>query len=158
MHKLIVFLIAMLFISTIAPSAYTLSVTNPENPEKPTITGPTNGKLYEEYEYTITSEDPQNDDICYIVRCSDCPSIFQSEWFESGETMMFHHCWYDFYQKSGPFKILAKAVDSHGFESEWGTFEISIENIHLKNRYTNRIHHIINNILLQLSTFGIAYK
>jgi hypothetical protein len=120
-------IITLLILLTIGGSAKMI-IKNQEEPEIPIITGNSEGKLYHDYEYFITSIDPQNDDIYYVVRCSDCPSIYLSDFKKSGEPLSFHHCWCDFYQTSNPFKIYARAVDTNGYQSDWGTFEITIEN------------------------------
>ena len=124
MRKIIKLIILMLVTSTLSTTALSIKLTDPETPEIPIITGPTEAEFYTQYNYTITSNDPQNDDIYYKVRCSDCPSILQTEYFESGEIIPFQHCWCDYYQKCGPFTIRAKAIDEYGHESEWGSFEI----------------------------------
>jgi hypothetical protein len=115
--------------------------TDPEAPDPPTITGPTEGKLREKYRYEIITNDPQCDDLCFTIRCSDMPLIYNSDWCCSGDVFIFNHSWDDYYQKSGPFIISAKAIDCEGHESEWGTLEINIEKN--KNIYYQFIERLI---------------
>ena len=110
---------------------------DPEAPDPPTITGPIEGKLNIRYTYEIISEDPQCDNICYTVMCSDLPLIYKSQYCESGHVLVYNHSWDDFYQMEPPYFITAKATDCQGHESEWSSIEISIP----KNK-------IINNLIL----------
>lgn len=71
-----------------------------EAPEPPKITGPRECKLHTLYTYEIISEDPQCDDICYIVRCSDLPLIYISKFCESGFILKYNHTWDDFFSKT----------------------------------------------------------
>jgi len=139
--------ITLLLLLTIISSAQ-ISNINQEEPEIPTITGSNEGELYEDCEYFITSVDHQNDDIYYVVRCSDCPSIYVSDLSKSGETISYHHCWCDYYQTSNPFIIFAKAVDTKGYQSDWGTFEITIEQIEKQHSASDQM--MFNSPLLRL--------
>lgn len=104
-------------------------VVDSETPEIPTISGPSNAELYHCYNYNITTSDPQNDDVFFIVVCSDNTLIYQSDWYKSGETLIFNHCWDDLYGSSNHSIIRAKAIDSKGYESDWGTFDVQMKNI-----------------------------
>ncbi len=98
-----------------------------QSPEKPTINGPDHVCCNVMCEYSISSVDPQGNQIYYEIRCSDCPVIFTTDYYYSGETMAFEHCWDDFYQNTNPFRIRAKAIDNHGHESEWATFDVQVD-------------------------------
>jgi len=106
-----------------------------EPPEIPTITGPSTAEFGEICEYHIVSVDPQNDDIYYEIKCSDCPvvHIHRTCCCCSGEEIEYTHCWNDFYQKNNPFVLKARAIDIHGDESGWATFNVEITNA--KNEY-----------------------
>jgi hypothetical protein len=131
MSKIIIgiFILALIFSLSIFGNATLINILDPETPEVPTITGQSTGKLGQKYYYNITTTDPQDDDIYFNIRCSDCNAIFNSEWFKSGEKYMFSHCWSCFYQLSNPFYIRAKAIDSKGYESDWGEFQVIISNV-----------------------------
>jgi hypothetical protein len=99
----------------------------PNQPEKPTITGSDYTIFGEMCEYEIRSVDPQGDEIYYEIHCTDCPVIFRTDYSYSGETIVFQHCWDNFYQKTGEGKIRARAIDYYGHESEWATFDVEID-------------------------------
>ena len=152
MKKILKLLISTLLILTLIMPLYSGSenknytksslINDPEAPNPPIITGPTQGKLHIKYNYEITSEDPQCDNICYRVITSDLPVIYNSKFCESGYTLTYNHSWDDFYQKEPPYIIMARATDCHGHQSEWSTFEITIpkdkiiKNIFLENILT----------------------
>ena len=95
-------------------------------PEKPTITGPKYAECGEKCEYKIRSIDPEKDKISYKIQCSDSPMIITTDYYYSGETMIFNYCWGDFYQTRNPFIIKAKAIDTGGLESKWTRFEVNV--------------------------------
>jgi hypothetical protein len=101
-------------------------IKDPEAPDPPTITGPTEGKLYEKYKYEITTKDPQNDNVCFTIRFSDTPVIYNSDWCESCDILIYNHTWGDYYQTSGLYFISAKAHDCKGHESDWSTLEVTM--------------------------------
>lgn len=148
MKKIIRFLILIQVLS-LSISCNSVFVTNydPESPGIPTITGPATGEVGKQYFYNITSSDPQNDEIYFIIRCSDCPAVFNSNWIESGDTIIFNHCWCCFYQKSNPFTILAMAIDSKGYESDWCKFKVNITNIDDKSHSFLLVNQIFNMFL-----------
>ncbi len=139
MQKMIkIFIVTMLVFTFLMPiingndnkinRSLSLTRTDPDAPNPPTISGPKEGKLHVKYTYEITSEDPQCDKICYTIRCSDIPAFYNSQLCESGYRLIYNHSWDDFYQTESPFSVMAKATDCHGHESEWSTFEIYIKN------------------------------
>jgi len=121
-------LVSLFMLISIEAHAMMLTI-DPETPEIPSITGPLTAELRQYYTYTITSVDHQNDEIFYEVRCSDGPGIHLSDWCESGESILYQHYWTDYYQNSNPFVVYAKATDSKGYESKWGSFEVHIDQI-----------------------------
>lgn len=84
-------------------------------PETPTVTGPTNGKAGESYEYSLMAIDPEDDTLEYYVEWDDTT---MEEWigpYASGTTTTVSHTWSD----PGSYKIRVKARDVYGFESPW---------------------------------------
>jgi hypothetical protein len=128
MSKIIIgiFILTLILSLSLFGNAALITNADPEPPEIPTITGNSTGELERKYYYNITTTDPQNDDIYFVIMCSDCPTVIKTEWFKSGEKFMFSHCWCCFYQTSNPFIIRAKAIDSKGYESDWGEFQVTI--------------------------------
>lgn len=84
-------------------------------PEKPSITGPTEGEVDVEYIFCTSTTDPENDDIYYWIDWGDGTS---EEWigpYPSGEEVCIGHT----YTSSGTFCIKVKAKDIGDVESEW---------------------------------------
>jgi len=96
-------------------------------PNTPVIAGPTSITIGERYEYTITTVDPQGDDIHYKITWGDCPVIYLEGPYESGEEVTFSHIWTDFYCKSGKFTIYVKAIDIDDYGSNYATLEVHVE-------------------------------
>ena len=98
-------------------------------PSNPIISGPSSIELHNTYVYFIRSKDQQNDDIQYKITFSDTPAIYLTDFYSSGESVSFYHSWSTFYQKTGPYYIYAKAIDSEGHESKWAKFEVTIPDL-----------------------------
>jgi outer membrane protein assembly factor BamB len=91
-------------------------------PETPTISGPTNGEIDEEYLYELTVIDQDNNPISFYIDWDDGTN---SGWtFEraSGEKCYYSHTWI----RKGNYTIKAKARDTLGEESDWSYLEINI--------------------------------
>ncbi|UCF50558.1 MAG: hypothetical protein JSU91_03505 [Thermoplasmatales archaeon] len=91
-------------------------------PNIPTIKGPTVGKKGIKYDYKFSSNDPQNDDVFYYVIWGDEQNGKWIGSYSSGEEVTFSHIW----DKNGEYTIMAKARDTSGAESDWGNFDITI--------------------------------
>jgi len=91
-------------------------------PEKPTINGPSSGKVGETYSYAFTAVDGNNDDLFYYVRWGDGSRTGWIGPYKSGETITLNHTW----SRRGSFIIQAKAKDIYGLESGWSTLEVSM--------------------------------
>ncbi len=88
-------------------------------PDKPTIFGPISGRVRKEYEYSIVSNDLDNDLITYIIDWG-IGDIINYGPFISGEVIILKNSW----NVEGNYNITAKAVDSNGAESDWGNLEV----------------------------------
>jgi hypothetical protein len=100
----------------------TARVSGNNAPDIPTISGQTNGKANEEYEYKIISNDYNNNDIFFYIDWGDGEV---EEWigpYESGEELYISHLWED----EGTYLIKVKAKDTQDAESLWGTLEVSM--------------------------------
>jgi len=84
-------------------------------PETPTISGPTKLKVNVQYEYTFSANDPDGDNVSYLVVWGDGTSTV---WIN--ETSATHK-----WTKKDKFIISCKAKDTYGAESGWGTLEVS---------------------------------
>ena len=104
-----------------------ISITNnealPNNPpETPTIIGPTTGAPEDVIEYRISTTDPEDDDIYYMIDWGDNTSI---EWigpFASGETITKEHSWVE----EGEYLVQVKAKDPDGVETDWATLTVTM--------------------------------
>ena len=103
----------------------TLIIKSPNSnlpPEKPSITGETNGKIGEIYNYTFTTSDPDGDKVYYYIEWGD-DSV--EEWigpYNSGEEITLGHT----FAEEGRYTIQAKAKDILDEESEWATLKVTM--------------------------------
>jgi hypothetical protein len=98
----------------------------------PVISGPSSGKPKTEYDYTITTTDPDEEQIYYKMDWGDGDV---TEWlgpFDSGVGVQTSH---KFKEKS-IFKIRAKAMDINGYQTPWtDLFIVTMP----RNRYIEKI-------------------
>jgi len=85
----------------------------PEKPDKPS--GETRGKVGEEYTYTTSTTDINDDQLYYNFAWGDDATSGWVGPYESGETAEASHMW----NTRGNYEIKVKAKDEHGLESEW---------------------------------------
>lgn len=84
-------------------------------PEQPIITGPSEGDIGIEYEFTFKSSDPEGADIYYYIDWGDGTA---DEWVgphTSGEEIKVSHTW----MTGGNLTIKAKAKNTYGIEGIW---------------------------------------
>ena len=93
-----------------------------QQPNAPIISGPTNGKVGEEYCWNISSVDPEGDDLMYIVDWGDGDTT-ETECYPSGMEVEVCHT----YTVQGTFIIKVKAKDCpYGSESDWSEFTVTM--------------------------------
>jgi len=90
-------------------------------PGTPTITGTINGTIGEEYWYRIISVDPDNNPVTCSIDWGDGSAV-ESQDFASDELGWAGHT----YTKRGTYTIKAKARDTLGAESDWGTLSVTM--------------------------------
>ncbi len=91
-------------------------------PEIPAIDGPVNGKVETQYDYTVTTRDPDGDDVYYFIDWGD---TVNSGWvgpYASGDEITQSHTW----SKKGTYLVKVKAKDLSGNESDWGTLSVTM--------------------------------
>jgi len=91
-----------------------------EIPSKPSIDGPVNCKIGEEYDYSFTVTDPNDDDIFIYITWGDDTYPNWMGPYESGEVIIIRHSW----SEEGIFIITARARDSNGYYGFSATKEI----------------------------------
>jgi Clostripain family len=107
-----------------------LGLANNTAPGKPSISGPAKGTPGITYEYTVTANDPEDQQVSYFVDWGDGTT---TEWlgpFDSGTPIVVNHSW----DAKQTFTVKAKAKDSQGAESEWATLPVKIPFLLEKSR------------------------
>ena len=90
-------------------------------PLAPTINGPQVGKTGEKYTCSLTSTDAEGDQLMYFVDWGDN----KTQWVgpgASGASLTASHT----YATKGTYLIKAKATDTFGAESEWGSLQVKM--------------------------------
>ena len=91
-------------------------------PDAPNIEGPTYGYIGEEYNYSISAVDPEDENVSYYLEWGDGEIEDWFGSFESGTEITLSHIWQD----KGEYTIKTKAKDINDFEGPWETLEITI--------------------------------
>lgn len=108
-------------------------------PSTPTIKGATNGKIDTYYPYTITTIDPDDDYIRYIIDWGDNTS-YSTDLVKSGENITEGHIW----RERGTYIIRVKAIDWRGEESNWATLEVSMPFKYILQQVLPKWCHFLN--------------
>ena len=114
-----------------------VTITNNEEidntpPGIPTIEGPVKGKAGVEQEYTISSVDPDGDDVYFWVQWYEgCPGISWDGPYQSGEEVVYKHT----YEEKGNYQIRVQAKDVNDELSDWGTLDVSMPKAMQKSTY-----------------------
>lgn len=105
---------------------------NNNPPNKPSISGPVKGKVGESYEYSISTVDPDGDDVYYRIEWFDgCPGVVWDGPYESGEEIKVHYTW----GEHGTFTISTRAKDSNGAISDIATLTVTMPKIQPVSNY-----------------------
>jgi len=118
-------------------------------PNVPSIEGPLNGKIGEEYTYCISDIFDPNDDKIYVLW--DWGNGKTTDWigpFENREEICEKHIW----NKRGNFIIKAKLKDEYDSESDWGYLEINMP------KYKIFSNHIIHKIIEKFHFYPFIIK
>ncbi|GAH87123.1 unnamed protein product, partial [marine sediment metagenome] len=83
-------------------------------PDAPSITCPTEAEIDEEVAVTVKSFDPNGDRVAYKVRFGDDVDSEWSEYFPSGQDVIFIHR----YERAGDYRVKAIASDAKS-NGEW---------------------------------------
>ena len=109
-------------------------------PSTPAITGDTQGRVGVSTNYYFHVIDPDDDEVYYFIDWGDTTN---SSWigpYFSGEQVPKTHTWIT----KGNYTIRAKAKDTYGFESDWGTLVVTMPmSIH------SIFHHFIDQLRQQ---------
>ena len=91
-------------------------------PVKPEIEGTTKGVRGASYPYLFTSIDPDGDDVSYYIDWGDGTTSGWTPTQASGTTYTESHTW----NIENTYTIKAKAMDTHGAQSDWAELEVTI--------------------------------
>jgi len=119
----------------------------------PIIKGPTNGIIGNVYEYTVTFEDPQGEDVYYTIRWGDCMIINNAGPYESGEEVQFSHGWCENCCGPGTFTIQVQATDDNGDHSNWGTLDVTMDKNKDSSSYNSLFHFFFEKLMGRFPVF-----
>ena len=91
-------------------------------PNKPEISGKNKGKPGQEYTYTFTATDIDEDMIYYYINWSDSTTIQLHGPYHSGEAVTLKHTW----SEKGTYTVKAQTWDAYFFKSDWETLEVTM--------------------------------
>lgn len=114
------------------------------HPDTPVITGPTSGVIGREYAYTVSTADPDGDDISYYIDWGDGSATGWTSTISSGETITASHVW----SEKATYTVKAKAKDVYGAESDWGHLQVSMPYYHTPFR--DILENVIEWLIAQL--------
>jgi len=109
----------------------------PNKPLKPI--GEANGKTGDEYIYTTSTTDPDDDDVFYLFDWGNGMTSFIQGPYASGEECSGAGIWFD----EGNYEIKVKAIDVHGAESEWSD-PLIVSMPHALNQFQLFLERLIN--------------
>jgi len=90
-------------------------------PNRPTVSGPAQGKFGVEYTYNLSAIDPDGDDVYFVIDWGDGSEV-ESAVVSSGQVVQISHSW----SEESDFTIQAKAVDIWDAESDWASLVVSM--------------------------------
>ncbi len=100
-----------------------LNKLDPDAPISPVISGPTEGKIYQLYNFTFYTTSPLGKDIYYWVEWDDLAITYWIGPYNSGEKITLNHIW----DEKGRYNIIIKAKDTDNLWGPWGEFELTIK-------------------------------
>lgn len=108
-----------------------VAITNNEEifnsaPNAPMVVGPSKGKPDQGYEYTVSTVDPEGDDVFYLIDWGDDSNEERIGPFLSGEEVKISHTW----SERDMYLIQVKARDIYDAESDWATLEVRMVKEH----------------------------
>jgi len=103
---------------------YALKIIDYENnpPIKPTIDGPTEGKIGIRYMFTAVATDPDGDNISYFFDWDDGYNSGWTGFVPNGTSINMKHTW----RSKGIYTVRVKAQDEYGAKSQEATLKVNI--------------------------------
>lgn len=124
----------------------TIIITSANNPpNKPTIMGPSSGKTGDSHTYIVSTEDPDNDEVYYLIDWDDTTNSGWIGPYYSGLTATSSHIW----SANGTYSIKVKSKDIYGEESPWSDpLEVTMPKIKIINQIPKIIYRYLKSIFL----------
>jgi len=91
-------------------------------PATPGIQGTTTGQPNIEYTYTVSTTDPDDDNVYYYVQWGDGAYVDWDGPYPSGTPVTFNHSW----SEKSTYVVKVKAKDTNDAESAWAQIQVSI--------------------------------
>ena len=91
-------------------------------PQVPVITGPEKGKPKVSYTYNLTTTDPENDSLYYLIDWGDGSLPDETGPAPSGVTVNVYHA----FTSKGTYTVRVKAKDVYSLESDWSTLQVKM--------------------------------
>jgi len=103
---------------------YALEIIEIENepPLKPTVDGPTKGRVRKKCTFTAVATDPDGDNVSYFFDWGDDKTSCWTDFVPSGTSTTKKHTWY----LEDIYTVKVKAQDEYGADSQWTTLEVKI--------------------------------
>jgi hypothetical protein len=125
------------------PTLRFFEVEHPNSPPNiPTVLGPIGGKPDIAYDYIFNTEDPDGDEVKYVIDWDD-GSNYTTLLCPSGTDVTAFHIW----SSPGTYYIIAKAIDEHGLESDWSTPLMMIITKNKNRQINTPFLHFLQNFL-----------
>ncbi len=94
-------------------------------PDTPTIRGETQGRVRTLYDYTFTTNDPEQNNVSYEIEWGDNTTQTTGV-YHSGEEAVISHIW----GIVGTYTVSVQAIDEHGARSNWATLSVAMPYSH----------------------------
>ena len=91
-------------------------------PTIPIITGTINGSIGQNYDYTVKTSDPDDDQVYYFIDWGDGETVDWDGPYDSNEEIVFSHSW----NEKGTYLIKVKAKDVWDQESQFRTLSVTM--------------------------------
>jgi hypothetical protein len=104
-----------------------VTITDNQPPLPPQINGPHQGAPGTSYRFDFQTTDPQGDNIWYFVDWDDGSNSSWQGPYVSGTSIHLMHSW----AEKGNFTVKAKAKDTYGAESDWGTLNVVMPSVYI---------------------------
>jgi len=135
-----------------APMAYYFNgIFINELPQNPSINGPSTLKNDEEGTFTISTQDPDGDDVFFYIEWGDGSIVDWDGPYKSNEYVPYQHQW----SMDDTYNIKIKTKDIFGEESDWSNHEIKVTKAKFRLYHSVKSLQDFNNLYYQILKFII---